>query len=40
MFTWLPILPINEDKANELVLAKRVADWRRLKATVILRRGL
>jgi site-specific recombinase XerD len=35
MFTWLPILPINEDKMNELVPAKRVADWRRLKALVL-----
>jgi site-specific recombinase XerD len=31
----LPILPINEDKMNELVPAKRVADWRRLKALVL-----
>jgi hypothetical protein len=35
MFTWLPIFPINEDKMNELVPAKRVADWRRLKALVL-----
>src|SRR6185436_16867567 len=35
MSTWLPILPINEDKMNELVLAKRAADWRRLKALVL-----
>src|ERR1700738_5290223 len=31
MFTWLPILPIKEDMMNELVPAKRAADWRRLK---------
>src|SRR6202162_5944401 len=35
MFTWLPILPINEDKMNELVLANRAADWRRLKMLVL-----
>src|SRR5439155_22732837 len=35
MSTWLPILPINEDHMNELVLANRVADWRRLKALVL-----
>src|SRR5216684_5986485 len=35
MFTWLPILPINEDKMNELVPAKRAADWRRMKALVL-----
>ena len=35
MSTWLPILPINEDMMNELVPAKRVADWRRLKALVL-----
>src|SRR5438270_400389 len=35
MSTWLPILPINEDKMNELVLANRVADWSRLKALVL-----
>src|ERR1700693_5464552 len=34
--TWLPILPINEDlKMNELVLANRAADWRRLKMLVL-----
>src|SRR5437660_3519888 len=35
MSTWLPILPINEDKMNELVLANRAADWRRLKMLVL-----
>src|ERR1700738_3190445 len=35
MFTWLPILPIKEDMMNELVPAKRAADWRRLKALVL-----
>ena len=35
MSTWLPILPINEDKMNELVLANRAADWSRLKALVL-----
>src|ERR1700682_2644319 len=35
MSTWLPILPINEDKMNELVSAKRAADWRRLKMLVL-----
>jgi hypothetical protein len=36
MFTWLPILPINEyQKMNELVLANRAADWRRLKMLVL-----
>src|SRR5437868_13407150 len=35
MFMWLPILPINEDKMNELVLANRAADWSRLKALVL-----
>jgi hypothetical protein len=36
MFTWLPILPNNEDrKMNELVLANRAADWRKLKMLVL-----
>src|SRR5437868_6219481 len=35
MFMWLPILPINEDMMNELVLANRAADWSRLKALVL-----
>src|SRR5712691_13104436 len=35
MFAWLPILPINEDMMNELVPAKRIADWRRMKALVL-----
>src|SRR5712691_5223030 len=35
MFTWLPILPNNEDMMNELGPAKRVADWRRMKALVL-----
>src|SRR5260370_27121442 len=35
MSTWLAILPINEDKMNELVLANRAADWSRLKALVL-----
>jgi hypothetical protein len=34
MSKW-PILPINEDHMNELVLANRAADWRRLKALVL-----
>jgi hypothetical protein len=29
------LLPINEDKMNELVLANRAADWRRLKMLVL-----
>src|SRR5690348_15413423 len=35
MFMWLPIMTINEDKMNELVLADRSADWRRLKSLVL-----
>jgi site-specific recombinase XerD len=35
MFTWLPILPINEDMMNELVPAKTASDWRRMKALVL-----
>src|SRR5262245_52707127 len=35
MSTWLPILLINEDMMNELVLANRTADWSRLKALVL-----
>src|SRR5580704_15259477 len=35
MFTWLPIFPINEEKMNELVPARKVADWRRLKMLVL-----
>src|SRR5438552_3232175 len=35
MFMWLPIITINEDKMNELVLANRAADWSRLKALVL-----
>src|SRR6478752_298059 len=35
MSTWLAIITINEDKMNELVLADRAADWRRLKALVL-----
>src|SRR6266851_2780363 len=36
MSEWLPILPINEEqKMNELVLANRAADWRRLKMLVL-----
>src|SRR4026207_356349 len=35
MSRWLPILPINADKMNELVLAKRATNWRRMKALVL-----
>src|SRR5437762_13798187 len=35
MFMWLPIITINEDKMNELVLANRAADWSRLRALVL-----
>jgi len=35
MFTWLAIMPKNEDKMNELVLADRAAEWRRLKSLVL-----
>jgi site-specific recombinase XerD len=35
MSRWLPIIPINEDKINELVLADRAAEWRRLKSLVL-----
>jgi len=35
MSTLLPILPINEDKMNEMVLANRAGNWRRLKALVL-----
>src|SRR5499427_3808455 len=35
MSRWLPIMPINEDKMNELVLTDRAAEWRRLKSLVL-----
>src|ERR1700693_5101220 len=35
MSTWLPILPINEDNMNEMVLANRAGNWRRLKSLVL-----
>src|SRR5438477_12888822 len=35
MSTWLPILPINEDMMNELVLVNRATNWQKLKALVL-----
>src|SRR5260370_31898229 len=35
MSTWLAILPINEDKMNELVLANRTGNWHKLKSLVL-----
>ena len=35
MSTWLPILPINEDQMNTLVLRGKAADWLRLKGLVL-----
>src|ERR1017187_2615306 len=35
MSTWLPIWPNKRTEMNELALANRVADWRRLKALVL-----
>jgi hypothetical protein len=32
---WLPICPLKGLKINDLVLANRAADWRRLKALVL-----
>jgi hypothetical protein len=35
MSTWLPIWPNKRAQMNELALANRAADWRRLKALVL-----
>jgi site-specific recombinase XerD len=35
MSKWLPILPIKRTEMNEIAVANRAADWRRLKALVL-----
>src|ERR1035441_9950802 len=35
MSTWLPIWPIKRTEMNEIALANRAADWRRLKTLVL-----
>src|ERR1700684_2357326 len=35
MSMWLPILPIKRTEMNEIAVANRAGDWRRLKALVL-----